>query len=112
MTPRYEWVAAKLRARLAKPEWEIGERIPGISELMREYDIRSLNTIRQAQAILVAEGLLRTEQGRGVFVKAHPTRLPAPDDRNTAALKAIDQAIQLLQDARRALTSPDAGHGQ
>lgn len=70
------------------------------------YDVPSLNTIRQAQQILVAEGLLRTEQGRGVFVVAHPDLAAIPDpDRHAAALTAIDQTMRLLSTARTALTA-------
>ncbi|MEV4263547.1 GntR family transcriptional regulator [Kribbella sp. NPDC049584] len=45
-------------------------RLPGISALQEEYDVPSAGTIRQAQEILVHEGLIRTEQGSGAWVVA------------------------------------------
>jgi DNA-binding GntR family transcriptional regulator len=100
MGPQYLRVANDLRGRLAEKEWGIGEPIPTISVLQEYYGIRSLNTIRQAEAILEEEGLLRAEHGRGVFVVAHPGSVPADHD---AALEAIDEAMSLLRKARRAL---------
>jgi DNA-binding GntR family transcriptional regulator len=105
MEPQYVRVARDLRIRLAAQEWAVGERIPGISDLMKHYEIPSLNTIRQAEAILAEEGLLRPERGRGVFVTAHP--VPVTDG-NGEALEAIAQAMQLLRQAERALTQRKA----
>jgi hypothetical protein len=72
-------------------EWAIEEQIPGISALMEHYDA-SLGTIRRAQDPLVAEGLLRREQGRGVFVAAYPEPAPAQD----TARELIREAMSLL----------------
>lgn len=69
----YKEIAAELRRRIKGKEWQVGDRIPGISALQEEYGVRSLNVIRRAQALLVEEGLLRTEQGRGVFVASFGT---------------------------------------
>jgi DNA-binding GntR family transcriptional regulator len=108
VTPKYKVVADALRVRLAAKEWQIGEQIPGISELQEVYDVPSLNTIRQAQQILIAEGLLRAEQGRGVFVVAHPDMIAIPEpERTVGALAVIDQAMGLLNTARAALTAGD-----
>ncbi|WP_112273650.1 GntR family transcriptional regulator [Lentzea terrae] len=50
------------------------ERHTSINQLQDEYDVPSLNTIRRAQQMLVEEGYLRTEQGRGAFVIAYPNQ--------------------------------------
>ena len=42
-------------------------RVPTEQELARHYGVAVL-TVRQAQQLLIAEGLLRKEQGRGTFV--------------------------------------------
>jgi len=104
MSYQYQRVADDLRDRLATAEWPVGAQIPTISELQEHYGIQALGTIRQAQAVLMEEGLLRAEQGRGVFVVAHPGVIPA-EQRRLAALEAIDEAIRLLDDARRSLAA-------
>jgi DNA-binding GntR family transcriptional regulator len=94
MAHQYKVVEEDLRRRLSRREWAIEERIPGISELQEHYTA-SLGTIRRAQDPLVAEGLLRREQGRGVFVAAHPDPAPAP----ATARKMISEAMSLLAQA-------------
>ncbi len=91
MAYQYRLVEEDLRQRLAQREWAIEEQIPGISALMEHYDA-SLGTIRRAQDPLVAEGLLRREQGRGVFVAAYPEPAPAQD----TARELIREAMSLL----------------
>ena len=41
-------------------------------KLQGHYDIRSLNTIRSAQAVLVEDGFIHTQKGVGAFVIALP----------------------------------------
>ncbi|MGC4808623.1 GntR family transcriptional regulator [Micromonospora sp. DT233] len=94
--PRYQEIAADLRRRLADGEWPVGTTLPGISELQEEYAVAGLNTIRQAQRVLIDDGLLNPVQGRGTFV----TALPGPGD--PASLK------QALGELRAALTHTQA----
>jgi len=93
-SPRYQEIADDLRRRLAAGEWPVGTALPGISDLQDEYRVPGLNTIRQAQGLLVDEGLLSPVQGRGTFVTALPS---APGD--PATLK------QALGDLRVALAT-------
>jgi DNA-binding GntR family transcriptional regulator len=102
MDSAYAQLARTLRDRLAAGEWAVGDKFPAIIELQAEYDIRSLNTVRRAQAILVDEGLLRPEQGRGTYVVGLP-QPPGPDPTATA-VAAIDTAMRALAQARNALT--------
>lgn len=96
-SPRYQEIAEDLRRRLADGEWPVGSTLPGISDLQQEYDVAGLNTIRQAQRLLVDEGLLDPVQGRGTFV----TALPSPPG-DPATLK------QALGDLRVALAHTQA----
>jgi DNA-binding transcriptional MocR family regulator len=48
--------------------WEPGGRIPPESQLVDEFGC-SRNTVREAIALLVREGLLERRQGEGTFVK-------------------------------------------
>lgn len=99
--PRYKTIADDLRRRIARREWEIGQKIPSIAELMDYYEVPSnLNMIRHAQGVLIDEGLLRAEQGRGVFVTARPGKDVTG---RTEALEAIREAIRLLRRAETAL---------
>ncbi|MDN5804392.1 MAG: winged helix-turn-helix domain-containing protein [Microlunatus sp.] len=91
-TTRYRAIADILRARITDGAYPVGTKLPSIAELMREFDVPGLNTIRDAQQILVREGLVRTEQGVGAWVIADQS--PAGD--RTGVLQA-------LQDARTAI---------
>ena len=101
--PDYQRIYDALLARLAEPEWKIGEKLPSISDLQEEYNVPSLNTVRRAQQMLVDDGYLRTEQGRGAFVIAHPRWSPK-EERIAAALALVDGAMHQLTRARRLLT--------
>jgi DNA-binding GntR family transcriptional regulator len=81
--PRYREIADDLRAKLAASHYSIGDQFPTISELQAEYDVPGLNTVRQAIAILIEEGLLESVHGRGTFVRALPST-----DGGRAALRA------------------------
>lgn len=65
---RYREIAQDLRDRLAAGEFHPGDRLPSIADLQEHYDVAGLNTIRQAQQLLVEEGLIETRQGSGAFV--------------------------------------------
>ena len=73
---RYQEIADDLRKRIQSGEFPVGAKLPGISALQERYGVtKSLGTIRAAQQLLVADGMLRTEQGVGAFVTAtHPVR--------------------------------------
>ena len=66
---RYGWLAATLRARITQGEWVPGTALPAEAALAREHGV-ALGTLRQALALLVAEGLLERQHGRGTFVRA------------------------------------------
>jgi GntR family transcriptional regulator len=66
---RYGWLAASLRARITQGEWVPGSALPAEAALSKEHGV-ALGTLRQALALLVAEGLLERQHGRGTFVRA------------------------------------------
>lgn len=66
---RYGWLAASLRARITQGEWSPGTALPAEVALAAEHGV-ALGTLRQALALLVAEGLLERRHGRGTFVHA------------------------------------------
>jgi GntR family transcriptional regulator len=62
-----ERVAADLRRRIAAGEWQPGEQIPSVSQLATAYGV-SRTTVQKAVRALVADGLVVTRHGWGVFV--------------------------------------------
>jgi DNA-binding GntR family transcriptional regulator len=98
-TPRYQQIADDLRKRLAKGEFPKGSALPGISALQDEYDVRGLNTVRQAEAILQEEGLIEPAQGRGTFVVA----LPQPAGDLEAVRKDVADLKEVLETAHSLL---------
>ena len=66
---RYGWLAGSLRSRITLGEWTPGTAFPPEAVLAKDYGV-ALDTLRQALAVLVAEGLLERRHGRGTFVRA------------------------------------------
>lgn len=61
-------IADDLRAKMELGELAPGEQIPTYDELARQY-MCSLGAVRKAVDLLKQQGLLISEQGRGVFVR-------------------------------------------
>lgn len=66
--PRYQQVRDDLTRRIAAGEWPPGRAIPTEPELCGQYDV-SIGTLRKAIDVLVGDGMLVREQGRGTFVR-------------------------------------------
>lgn len=62
----YVQLAAQLRSRIESGE--ITSTLPSIMELTEETGL-SINTVRRAVGVLIAEGLAYTVPGRGTFVR-------------------------------------------
>jgi GntR family transcriptional regulator len=69
--PLYTQLYDILRAKITLGEWQPGEMIPPENELIERHQI-SRTTVRQTLDMLVNEGLIYRQRGRGTFV-AHPT---------------------------------------
>jgi GntR family transcriptional regulator len=67
----YRRIVADLRADIVTGRRAPGARLPSEHELAEEYST-SRPTVRRAVALLKAEGLVVTEQGRGSFVRPTP----------------------------------------
>ena len=66
-----EQVAAALRAAISAGDYPRGSRLPSEDTLAAEYGV-ARPTINAAERILRAEGLIRTERGRGTIVTEIP----------------------------------------
>jgi GntR family transcriptional regulator len=69
--PLYHQLYEILRGSLDRGEWQPGDLIPTETELTERFQI-SRTTVRQVLDMLVNEGLIYRQRGRGSFV-AHPT---------------------------------------
>jgi GntR family transcriptional regulator len=58
-----------LESRIESGEFQVGNKFPTDEELCAEYQL-SRGTVRRALDMLVEEGKLRREQGRGTFVNS------------------------------------------
>jgi len=67
----YRQVADMLREKIQRGELEPGDRLPSESELAEHFNLTRM-TIRHAIQDLKNEGLVISEHGRGVFVRAAP----------------------------------------
>ncbi|WP_216917691.1 winged helix-turn-helix domain-containing protein [Nocardia noduli] len=95
---QYYDLADRLRERIQSGEFALGDKLPSISEIQREYSVHSLNTVRAAQQKLAEEGLIETRQGAGAFVVGTESlktvdilgELTTLRDRMTTVLAAMD----------------------
>ena len=69
--PRYAQLSALLRRRIERGEWRAGEQVPTLDALIAEFGVARV-TVRQAINLLVREGLVSAQRGRGTFVTAQP----------------------------------------
>ncbi|MFD9963647.1 GntR family transcriptional regulator [Amycolatopsis sp. NPDC058986] len=67
----YRRIVDDLRAEIAAGRRAPGERLPSEHDLAAQY-AASRPTVRRAIAVLKAEGLVVSEQGRGMFVRSTP----------------------------------------
>lgn len=65
---RYSQVAATLRQAIQRGDYEPGQALPSEAVLAEQHDLSRV-TINKAVRVLVAEGLVRIERGRGVYVR-------------------------------------------
>ncbi|MDV7221893.1 GntR family transcriptional regulator [Streptomyces prunicolor] len=66
--PKYQRIAAQLRAAVEAGEYGPGERLPGENDLMVEHGVARM-TARQALGVLQTEGIAEARKGAGVFVR-------------------------------------------
>ncbi|HEC23233.1 MAG TPA: GntR family transcriptional regulator [Chloroflexi bacterium] len=69
--PYYYQLYEILRGQILRGEWQPGQMLPTETELLEQYQV-SRATVRQALDMLVNEGLIYRQRGRGTFV-SHPT---------------------------------------
>jgi DNA-binding GntR family transcriptional regulator len=94
--PAYVQVADELRSAIRHGEYLPGSQLPSYEALMRQYDV-SITVIRSAVRELKTEGLVRTHQGKGAFVRDPlPELADRPGAQEDAALQAVMAEIRTL----------------
>jgi GntR family transcriptional regulator len=78
--PAFKQIADDLRNHIESGALSPGDRVPSETQLMAAYAVARM-TVRQALAVLKAEGLLLAEHGRGVFVRSKPVVRRVASDR-------------------------------
>ncbi|MFE4664036.1 GntR family transcriptional regulator [Streptomyces sp. NPDC056716] len=66
--PKYQRIAAELRAAVEAGTYGPGDRLPGENDLMAAHGVARM-TARQALGVLQAEGIVEARKGAGVFVR-------------------------------------------
>ncbi|MDO1583057.1 FadR/GntR family transcriptional regulator [Rhizobium oryzicola] len=87
-------ISAALRQDLLGGVFRPGDRLPSESELTREYSV-SRTVVREAIAILRADGLVEARKGAGVFALQAKTEPQRPFD--DLATQRISSVIELLE---------------
>jgi GntR family transcriptional regulator len=67
----YQDIVDELRALIVEGRLDAGEQLPSENELAERFGT-SRPTVRRAIALLKADGLVTTEQGRGAFARSKP----------------------------------------
>jgi len=67
--PLYLQIADALRDRIARGLWQQGQLIPTLEQIADEFEVARV-TARQAVQLLMNEGALTPQRGRGTFVSA------------------------------------------
>jgi GntR family transcriptional regulator len=66
-TAKYARISSIFRSKIQTGSWPVGFQIPTIDQLSMDYNVARI-TIRQALNRLSADGMVRSERGRGTFV--------------------------------------------
>ena len=101
--PAYRQVADGLRARIKAGEFEPGAQLPSERELVQMYSV-SRPTVRDAVNLLVQDGVVIAEHGRGVFVRPPAVVHRLARNRLSRAARTADQGAFLADAAAGGFT--------
>ncbi len=79
---QYLQLASVMRHQIARDALPAGAQLPTVAQLAQQYQLARI-TVRQAYAVLIAEGLITSQRGRGTFVAPTPD---GPDARLRIAI--------------------------
>lgn len=87
-------LADTLRAQVIKGEWKVGEKLPASKDIEKAAGV-SRTVVREAVAVLKAEGLVESRQGVGVFVSERKRNKRFTID--DTEFSSFEDAIQILE---------------
>ncbi|NTJ43556.1 FadR family transcriptional regulator [Agrobacterium larrymoorei] len=87
-------ISMALKRDLAEGVFQPGDRLPSESELTKEYSV-SRTVVREAIAILRADGLVQARKGAGVYALTPPQKHDLPF--TNLKLERISSVIELLE---------------
>lgn len=107
---QYLQLASVLRHRIAQGEFAAGSQLPTVAQLAGHYRLARI-TVRQAYAVLIAEGLITSQRGRGTFVAPRPQ---GPGTRLRSAINdpgAQDVRFDILEQRSRVALPENLARG-
>jgi len=87
-------IKEKIRSRIGT-EWDVGDRLPSISELARELGSGEKNTYRAVKS-LSKEGILASRRRLGTFVMDRPVSNQSHEARDNDGRRKSDKVTHLL----------------
>lgn len=96
-------VTGELRQRVANGHWQPGQMLPGRRALAVEHGV-ALATLERAVAVLLADGVLQADNGRGTFVmprRSGPVVAAAPPTWRAATPRTRRLAVGILADCQQ-----------
>jgi GntR family transcriptional regulator len=99
LLPRYYQLHKILENRIQAGEFQHGDKFPTDEELCKAYNL-SRGTVRRAIDMLVEEGVLRREQGRGTFVtrpNIYPVYFRLADFNEEMRQRGLEPGTRLLE---------------
>ena len=101
-TPIFKQIVDQVRLALATETLATGEQLPSV-RVLAERLVLNPNTIARAYAELARDGLIETQQGKGVFVASRPR---APMYTKTERLRRLEPSLAALVHEAIALGVP------
>lgn len=92
--PLHTQLSEQLKYHIEAGTWSPGDRLPNVRDLAASLRL-NYHTVRTTYQELERQGYLRSEQGRGTYVAAHPPLLPT--DGPYTLLDLIDDALLKAQ---------------
>lgn len=91
-------VSAAIRDDIASGRLQVGDRLPTRTQMHERYGIAAMTAARVV-ATLAQEGLVESDHGRGVFVRAKPGQAAPPADpiqQLEARVRALEERLDQL----------------
>lgn len=90
--PIYRQIADQIKLLVASGSVRPGDRLPAVRQLAAQLKINP-NTVARAYAMLIDEGVIGGQHGRGTFVLHPPTTARQRKLRREQVEKIIDEAV-------------------